>query len=281
MGDTSGSDRNHTTGGDTVSMGEFFEAPDSPRPARKRGRGWVIAAWIVGGLIVLLGIAAVLIDNGLRAAAESVAADQIEQRLPDNVTGNVDVHIGGGSVILQYLSGSFDHVELDAPSLSIDGVRVPAHVMASGLSTDLSKPVHGVTATVSLDQNALNTLLRVPEATSGFTLGEGTLSFDGSRSLLGFTVKYHATAKPKAAGTTIELTPTAANITAGPAGLDLSDFVTQLLRAKPLPVCVAQYLPKGVDVTKIDVNPKSAVLTFHAADLPLSAQTLSSKGSCD
>jgi hypothetical protein len=267
-------------GDGTASIEGFFEAPDGGRPARKRGRGWIIAAWIVGGLIILLGIAAVLVDNGLRSAAESVAADQIEQRLPDNVTGAVDVHIGGGSVILQYLSGSFDHVELDAPTLAVNGIPAPAHVVASGVSTDLSTPVRDVTATVKMSQDALNALLKVPQATSGVTLGDGTLSFDGAQSLLGFTVKYHATAKPKAAGTTIELTPTAAKVTAGPAGLDLSDFVTKLLGAKPLPVCVAQYLPKGVDVTKIDVNPKAATVTFHAADLALTSQTFSTKGSC-
>lgn len=272
-----------STGDGTASIEGFFETPGGGDPARgrKRGRGWIIAAWIVGGLIVLLGIAAVLIDNGLRSTAESVAASQIEQQLPANVTGKVDVHVGGGSVILQYLSGSFDHIELDAPTLSVDGVRAPAHVVASGVSTDLSTPVRSVTATVKLSQDGLNALLKVPQATSGVTLGEGTLSFDGVQNLLGIPVKYHATAKPKAAGTTINLTPTAAKITAGPAGLDLSGLVERLLGSKPLPVCVAQYLPKGVDVTKIEVNPTVATITLHAADLSLSSTTFTTKGSCD
>lgn len=61
------------------------------------------------------------------------------------MTGNVDVRIGG-AVILQYLTGSFERVELDAPKLTVDGVPASARVVASGVSTDLAKPVRNVTA---------------------------------------------------------------------------------------------------------------------------------------
>lgn len=249
------------------------------RPPRGRRR-WATASWVVGGLIVLLGIAAVLVDNGLRAAAESVAAGQIEQRLPAGVTGHLEVRIEGGSVILQYLSGSFDRVDVDGSALKIDGQPAPTHVVARGVPTDLTKPVRDVTARVALDQAALNSLVKVPGAVSGVTPGDGTLSFDGSQSLLGLTVSYRATAKAKAAGETITLTPTAATVTASPVGLNFTAVVNAILGQAPLSVCVAQYLPAGVEITNIAVTPTAATLSFAAKNLVLSGSALATKGSC-
>lgn len=255
------------------------QTPGAPKP-RRRGRGGIVAAWIVGGLVVLLGVAFVLVDNALRAGAESVVQVAIAQQLPGNVTGKIDVHIGGPSVILQYLAGSFERVELDAAKLTVDGVPVSVRVVAGGVPTDLAKPVRDVTAVVTLDQAALNAILKVPGAASGLTLGDGTLGYDGSQSLLGVNVSYHVTAKPKAAGAQVLLTPTHATVTAGPVGLDLTTVVNAIVGQKPLAICVAQNLPPGVDVTKITVAPKAATVTFNAKNLKLSKETLTAKGSC-
>lgn len=260
------------------SVHDLFSGP-ADRPARRR-RGWLVGVAILVVLVVLLGIAAVIVDNALRATAERVAARQIENRLPDGVSGAVNVKIGGGSMILQYLSGEFDHVEVHAPTLTVNRVSVPARLTATGVSTDLSKPVHNVTAHVVFDSKALDAFVKIPGAKPGITLGSGTLSFDGSRSLLGFTVAYRATVEPKAAGDSIELTPKAATVTAGPAGFDLSPVVNAIIGEGPVPVCVATYLPAGVQVTHIDVTPEAATLTLHATNLALSSSTLSTKGSC-
>jgi hypothetical protein len=56
--------------------------------------------------------------------------------------------------------------------------------------------------------------------------------------------------------------------------------VNAIIGEGPVPVCVASYLPAGVDVTHIDVTPKAATLTLHAKNLVLSSSTLSTKGSC-
>jgi len=258
----------------------FSEPADrAGRPPRRR-RAWPVGVAIFVVLVVLLGIAAVIVDNALRATAEGVAARQIENRLPDGVTGKVHVTIGGGSVILQYLAGEFGHVEVTAPSLAVGGVAVPSRLTATGVPTDLSKPVKNITAHVKFDSKALDAFVKIPGAKPGITLGSGTLSFDGSRSLLGFTVAYRATVAPKAAGDSIELTPKSAKVTAGPAGFDLSPVVNAIIGEGPVPVCVAGYLPAGVRLTHIDVTPQAATLTVHAKDLVLSSSTLASKGSC-
>lgn len=266
---------------DSGPMRELFSGPGGgTRVSRNPRRGWAIAAWIVGGLVVLLGVAFVLVDNGLRAGAEAVAQTAISEQLPANVTGHVDVTIGGPSVIWQYLTGSFDRVELDAPKLIVDGVPVAVHLVARGVPTDLTAPVRHVSAVVSMDQTALNAILQVPGAASELTLGDGSLGYDAEQSILGFPISYHLTAKPKAAGTTVLLTPIAATITAGPVGVDATWLVNAILGEKPLPVCVAENLPKGVEVTRISVTPAAATVTFAAANLTLSQATLTTKGSC-
>lgn len=259
-------------------------APDgrpAGAPAARRRQGWLVGVGILVVVIALLAVAAVIVDNTLRDSAEKAAARQIEQRLPDGVTGKVTVRIGGGSVILQYLSGTFDHVEVHAPSLRVDGVAVPAHATARGVPTDLSKPVDEVTAHVVLDAKALDAFVKIPAAESGITLGSGTLSFDGSRSLLGFTVSYRATVEPKAAGDSVTLTPKSATVTAGPAGFDFTPVVNAIIGEGPIPICVAKYLPAGVQVTHIDVTPEHATLTLHAAHVELSSAALSTTGTCN
>lgn len=120
----------------------------------------------------------------------------------------------------------------------------------------------------------------MPDAASGLTFGDGTVGFNRAQSVLGLKVAYHVTAKPEAAGRVVLLSPTGVTVTAGPAGLDVTRVVNAILRQKPLLVCVAQYLPTGVDVTQIAVEPKAATVTFDAKNLKLSKATLTTKGSC-
>ncbi|MCX7521154.1 DUF2993 domain-containing protein [Microbacterium sp. STN6] len=264
---------------DIGSLEDLFAEPGEQRPRRRR-RAWLIGLGVTLGLLVLIGIAAVLVDNGLRGAAEAAAATQIEKRLPAGVTGDVDVHIGGGSFILQYLGGSFDDVRVDAPDLRIGGDRVPVHLVAHGVSSDLSAPVKHVTARVALGQDALNHLVQVPIATGGITLGHGTFALSGSKSVAGLTLSFSLSAIPKADGDHLLLAPTAAKVTTGPAGLDFSSVIRDLMASGPIPVCLATQLPKGVELSHIQVTPEAATLTFTAHDLPLTGSALSSRGTC-
>ena len=55
--------------------------------------------------IVVLVVLFFVADGVVRAYAENRVAAEIEKNLPDDVKGDVSVHIGGASVIQQYLSG--------------------------------------------------------------------------------------------------------------------------------------------------------------------------------
>jgi hypothetical protein len=230
--------------------------------------------------VVLLTVAFFLVDSGVRSYAEGRVRDQIEQNLPAGVTGAVTVRINGASVIAQYLAGSFQSIEVDAPALTANGIPVAASVVATGVPADLAKPVSAIRGTIRVDQAALNQLVRVPGATGGATLGNGTLTYDGASTLAGIRIGYQVTATPKANGSTIVLQPKDAKITAGAGGVDLTAPLLAALGQSPVAICVAQYLPAGVAVSAVDVTPTAATITLDAHNLVLSQATLSTRGSC-
>jgi hypothetical protein len=268
-------------GDETENLFAGFE-PDGSTPKRKRrrGRGWIIAAWIVGVFLVLAVIAFFVTDGLIRSSAEAIAASEIEQRLPADVNGTVHVKIEGGPVLIQYLSGSFDHIELDAPSLDANGVPVAVHVDARGVPTDLSKPVKRITGTVTLDEDAVNKALKVPNASSGVSLGQGVVTYDGSQSVLGVPITYTVTAKPSVSGPNILLTPTDVHVTSGPLNLDLTGVINGLLGKNPVPVCVADQLPSALHLTSVSVTPSNVTLALKANDVALNSATFDSKGTC-
>jgi hypothetical protein len=238
---------------------------------------WAII-WIVISLVALV-ILFFVADGLVRAYAEGQVKAEIEHNFPDFVQGDVSVQIGGTSVIAQYLSGSFEQVTLDAPHLTVEGVPLSASVVASGVPADLTKPVSDIAGTITISQSSINSLLRLPGATGDLTLGDGTLKYDGNTKVLGLPIDYTVTVEPTAAGDSIDLQPTKAEVKAGGGNLDLSKLLGTVV-SKPLSVCVAQYLPAGVQVDDVTVVPGEATIHLTAHDMVLSQETLATKGSC-
>jgi hypothetical protein len=256
-------------------------APAGEPAARRRRPRWVrVLLWTLIPLAVLA-VLLVVADVAVRAYAEQRVASEIEKKLPSNVSGEVQAHIGGVSVLQQYLSGTFDSVELDAPKLTVDGAPLSASIVATSVPADFSKPIGQATGTLSISQASLNTLVTIPGATGDITLGDGTIGYDGSIDLLGLPVGYSVTAKPEAAGDTVLLQPDKASLSTG-SGSDVN--LTRLLQALtdrgPFPVCAAQYLPAGVQVSDITVTPGHATVTLTASDVVIDEKFLHSKGSC-
>jgi hypothetical protein len=246
---------------------------------RKQRRWLRILLWILIPILVLV-VAFFVADALVRAYAEDRVASEIEKNLPENVDGDVSVHIGGVSVIQQYLGGSFDRVELDAQKLTVQNVPISASVVATGVPADFTQAVSAIHGTLGISQKALNELVKIPGVTGDLTLGKGTVGYNGTADLLGLPIGYQLKVKPEAAGKTVLLQPVDATVTTGAGDLDLSIRVNALIDRGPLPVCVAQYLPKGVEVNQITVTPGHATVNLDAADLVLDEATLRSKGSC-
>lgn len=257
-------------------------APVTAPIAPRRPRRWLkVLLWVAIPLVVLV-VLFFVADGLVRSYAESRVKSEIQSNLPSDVSGDVSVHIGGTSIIAQYLSGSFERVELDAPKLTYQGIPMSASIVASGVPADLTKPVSNVDGTLTLTQSSVNSLLKLPGATGDVTLGAGNLKYDGSTKVLGLSIGYTVTVTvaPTPDGESVLLQPTKAEVTAGGGNLDLSQFLGAVVGSKPLSVCVAQYLPKGVLVDGVTVEPGVATIHLTASDLVLSSDALATKGSC-
>jgi hypothetical protein len=244
------------------------------RRPRRRGRGIVITLVVV----VVLAALVVVADIVLRSYAEDRAAAEISSNLPDRVEGGIDVEIGGFSFLQQYLSGTFDRVTLDAPDLSVDGVPVGAHVVAAGVPSDLTAPVDAVSAQLTLDQDAVNSVIEVPGSAT-LTLGDQSVGYDGSISFLGLDLDYLVTAAVSVSADSVVLSPRTATLTSGSTEFDASGVLDAVLD-ESIPLCVANYLPQGVELKELAVAPGSATVTLGAQGLVLDEAGLRTVGTC-
>ncbi len=257
---------------------EYPTVPVAPAPAQsrqKRRRRW--PWWVLGGL-VLLAVLLVVADIGARAYAQGRAESEIRSQLPTNLQGDVSVSIGGFSFLSQLVAGSFHEVQLDAPALTVDGVPLAAHVTATDVPTDLSKPVGDIQATVTLDQAAVDSIVALPGDAS-LVLGDGAVSYDGQVTVLGLTIGYRITGTVQASGTDVVIQPQSAALTQGSNLIDLSGVLGGLTK-NPITVCVAQYLPQGATVQSIDVTSGQVSASLAAQQFVLSEDSLRTLGTC-
>ena len=252
-------------------------APADPKPRARAGRIWITVVAIVVALMALVVVADVIVRN----IAEARFAEEIEANLPDGVEGDIAVTIGGLSVIAQYLSGSMQHVELFAPELIVEGVPIAVDVVGQGVPVDLAAPVEHLTATLEADGAAVNRLVDVQGIEGELTFGDGTVGYTDSVRFLGFPIEFTVTARPTAAGDTVLLEPVGVDVAAGGGSIDVSGIVDRLLGDDPLPVCVAEHLPAGVEVQQLTVEPTGATVALEADGLRLDEASLAQTGSCD
>jgi hypothetical protein len=256
-------------------------APKRRRPARR-----LLVTLIA--LVVLVGVF-FAVDAGLRSYAQNRVASEINTKLPAGVTGDVDVTIGGTSVIVQYLTGSFDRVELRAPALSVNDVPASVSIVATDVPTDTSAPIGHVDGTIDLDQAALNALLQTalaeadadPAARNAeFELGTDEVTYAGELSVFGLSIGYQATATPSVTPEALVLTPTEAKVTSGAGSLDVSGLIDLVLGDQPIVSCVAGYLPQGVTLSDVNTTPARARITLESSTLTLTEQSLTTLGTC-
>ena len=257
-------------------------SPTKPRRPARRLLVTLLA------LIVLVGVF-FAVDAGLRGYAQDRVASEIDAGLPEGVTGDVDVAIGGTSVIVQYLTGSFDRVQLTAPALSVNDVPASVSIVATGVPTDTSAPIGHVDGTIDLDQAALNALLQTALAEADadpaardaeLTLGTNEITYAGELSVFGLSIGYQAAATPSVTDDSLLLTPTDAQVTSGAGSLDVSRLVDLALGSTPISLCVAGYLPQGVTLSDVQTTPERARITLESSTLTLTEQSLSTLGSC-
>lgn len=258
------------------------EAP----PKRKR-RGWIVAL-IVIGIVALLGLIAFLVADGI---AKDYARDYVRARvievlqLPDDA--DVDVDLGGGSIILQALAGRIQTVDVTVPELSFGELTGAAELHAEGVPLDQTAPVDVLRIDFAVDEGDLAS---IAGSLSGLELEsidleEPDIVVASSFSLFGLPIPVGMSLTPSAAEGQLVFTPSSVTV----AG---STFTAEQLLGDPLfglfaqdlleqqSVCVAGNLPQALVLTGAAVDGNDLVLSITGDGAALGGPELASLGTC-
>lgn len=267
-------------GWETLSQRATFVGNSEPARKKKRGRGWIVTIVILLTAIALAIGALFLAEGVTKGIATDAIAVAVETSLPASVDAEVDVDIAGEWVLFQIFSGRLDRVTLTSNDAMVDGSPADFTLVATDVPLDLKLPVGNIDASVSLGPGSINELLTLPGNDPEVALGDGTVSYADSASVLGFTLGYLVNASLTPAGTDVLATPLDASVTSDVGSLDVSGVIERILGAQPVVICVADRLPVGVTIAGIDVTPERVTLELTASDFTLNGESLRDRGTC-
>jgi hypothetical protein len=225
------------------------------------------------------------------AAAKAYARDQIRTQLASALglpsSANLGVDLGGGSILLQALSGKVDTVDVTVPKLAFGELVGAASIHATKVPLDTSKPLDTLSVRYAVGQKDLAVLAKnlsgIP--VDSVTLKAQEIVATGSFTVFGASIPLVLGLRPSVSAGQLVFTPTSI-------GVSGQTFTTDQLLANPLfgslaktlltqqSFCVAQYLPKGLTATSAKVAGKTLVVTFSGDGAALGGQDFSTKGTC-
>lgn len=248
--------------------------------------------WVAVGAIALVALLFGA-DAAARGYAQHRFVAEIDKALPAGTSApGLSVRLGGFSFFAQYLRGSFSSVDIDAPSIVTPGGEgsatgsgsVSASVHASDVRFDraFAKPlvVGRLSGRVSADEAQINRIVRLPDQTASLSIGKGTVTYAAQTEVLGLPIGYSATVHPSLDGELVQLTPTSVDVGSGTVSFDVKQFLGGVLDGKPIPVCIAPYLPAGLRLSGLSLATHRASIGFDAKDFALSETSFDRHDSC-
>ena len=252
--------------------------------AKRKSRWWARALGVVAVLALLAGAGELALRLIIPGVIESVVRSEL--KLSDDHP--VDVELGG-STLLGALRGGVSDVSVAAPDVPIvDGLTANARVHADfSPFNPTTGAIEGATAALTVPRDELGPTIKLLTqgiAQSGEVRG-GDLVVGRSLELFGQDVSLSASLRIGVEAGEVSVEPTGVKA----AGFDLS--AKQLGAAtgslldpilKPQLLCVSDRLPRGVELTAVDLSTTGAV-TLRAALSPtiLSDPKQQELGSCE
>jgi len=260
-------------------------APPAPPKKRRRWLGWLIAGLV---LVVLLIVGFFVAENYARTYAENLVRERIVEVLALDSATDVDVDLGGGSLILQALGGSINSVTVDVAELSFGDITGSALITATGVPLDSAEPVDtlGIVATVSeANVRKLSSFMSGIELKT-IELGDGVISATTEFDILGFfVIPISVDLVPSAVNGGISFDPktiilageeiSVADLRASP---EFAGLASQFLQSQTF--CVASSLPKALTITDVDVVGSDLVIAINGDGTALAGPELSELGVC-
>ncbi|TDE98960.1 DUF2993 domain-containing protein [Occultella glacieicola] len=228
-------------------------------------RGWKILLGTLVLLVVLLG-AAFAVDRYLVAQTEAQLEDEITTSVPE-LSGDIDVEIGGLLFLPQVLMGRLDDVRFTSASATYQDLTFQdVDVRLLGVSTGEPRTIDDLDLRMTLPVETLQAALAssedVPEGV-GIDVVDGQLV--ATASLLGLPVTVGL--EPVANGNAISVTPVSFSI--GGASVAAEDIPGNLLGdlgGMDVPI---EQLPEGVELTEVTVVDGGVQVAIVGSDLAL------------
>lgn len=264
-------------------MTEYAETARSSygRPRRRpRGWGFLLAAFLILGVIALVGD---------RVAAEYAARElrgQLVAELSDRGIeyGTVDVSIGGFPFLTQVADGHYDEIVIDMTDVALpdDGgekVTLPSlRMVANGVDAETAEVVQGrakvtaqqVSGTAVMEFGTLEQLIDYSQynlTEVRFTESDGALRFTGTTSLAGIEVPIAATAEVSVADGQVQVQLRDAEARSVPVPALARNYIAGLVERSV--TARLPDLPFNLALDRVSVDPGGLAIAASGSDVPL------------
>ena len=265
--------------------------PSAPEPVveapKKRRRGWIIALIVVASLLIL-GFVAFIVGE---AFAKNYARDYVRTRIVEVLQlpadAQVDVELGGGSIIFQALAGRVETVDVEVPDVVFGELTGDVAFHAEGVPLDETQPVDVLRVDFAIGAEDLAALGEAQDAAEAptFVFEEGEVSL---------TSEFDVVRREHPAGPRLSrrprsrepscCTPTSLTIGTQTFEADTTDesFLGQIARAllQPQTLCIAGSVPQALVLADATIDEQELVLRFDGDGAALGGPELATPGTC-
>jgi uncharacterized protein YpmS len=258
-----------------------WEVAEPPR-RRRRAWPWILALVIV---VVLAVIAFFAAETIARDTVERTVKTEIAQRLSLPADHEVAVEVPG-LVIPQLIGGSLNEVTVSSEDVPVGQFEGDVTVTATEVPIRQGVDMGGATATVTLDEAQLQSLLSTIEGFPADTVGLAApnITMDTDLQLFGVDFPVGVALTPSVAEGDIVLTPETFEL-AG-TEIDAAQLSQQFgeladLVVRDWTVCLAQYIPAGVTLPGVEVDGDTLVAEADVDGAIVTDPDLQANGTCE
>lgn len=264
------------------------EPPGFRPPGLRATRRRRIRPFVVIGIVLVVLIAGFFVaDAAAKAYAQQQIRTQLASALGLDSSAGIGVDVGGGSILLQALTGRLDTLDVTVPELAFGELVGSADIHATGIPLDTGRPLRTLSGTYTVDEDHVAVLA---SSLSGLDLDSVTLTQPeivaaAHVTVLGASIPIGVGLTPSVAKGELVFTPssirvagqafTASSIRESPI---FGGLATRLLQQQPF--CVAQYLPSALTLSSVKVVGHRLVAGFTADGATIGGTDFSTKGSC-
>jgi hypothetical protein len=248
-----------------------------------RRRIWPWLAGIAG--VVVLAVAAWFAGEWI---ATQIVSSTVRQQMIDQLALPADQQIDvtlEGAVLPQLIVGTIKDITVTSQDVTLGAFTGDVSVHATGVPTRGSGDIQNATATVSMDEAQLQGLLSTVKGFPAESVGlaDPDVTMSKTFTVFGAAIPVGVGLTPSAKDGQLLLSPD--YVTLGGVHLSAADVQQRFGTAadavvRDWPVCIAQYLPKGMTLSQASVTGNRFVAHFDIDGAIIHDTSLQQKGTC-